>query len=217
MTLKNLFCALTVGCALMMSANSASAHLFGHGGSCGSWGGGWGSHGSYGGSWGGSYGSSGGSWGGSYGSCGSWGGSYGSYGGGSCGGYSCNSCSSCDSGCSSCDGGYAGTRVIYGGVVSSSPSATVVASAPAVKTSLTLHVPADAKISLAGVDTKQSGETRQFATTRLAAGQTWDGYKVVVEMNKNGQTLHEERTIKLIGGESQDLSINFDSTAVAKN
>jgi uncharacterized protein (TIGR03000 family) len=102
-------------------------------------------------------------------------------------------------------------------VVSSSPSATVVASAPAVKTSLTLHVPADAKISLAGVDTKQSGETRQFATTRLAAGQTWDGYKVVVEMNKNGQTLHEERTIKLIGGESQDLSINFDSTAVAKN
>ena len=90
-------------------------------------------------------------------------------------------------------------------------------SAPAVKTMLTIHVPADAKISLAGVDTKQSGETRQFATTRLAAGQTWDSYKVVVEMNKNGQTLHEERTIKLIGGEAQELSINFDSTAVAKN
>ena len=54
---------------------------------------------------------------------------------------------------------------------------------------------------------------RQFATTRLAAGQTWDSYKVVVEMNKNGQTLHEERTIKLIGGEAQELSINFDSTA----
>ena len=102
--------------------------------------------------------------------------------------------------------------MIYEGVASSRAT-----SAPAVKTSLTIHVPADAKITLAGVDTKQSGETRQFATTRLAAGQSWDGYKVVVEMNKNGQTLHEERTIKLIGGEAQELSINFDSTAVAKN
>jgi uncharacterized protein (TIGR03000 family) len=232
MTLKNLFVALVVGCALAMSANSASAHLFGHGGSHGSYGGSWGGSygsggsygGSYGGSWGGSYGSSGGSYGGYTVSYGSWGGgSYGSYGGGSCGGYSCGSCgasysscsscgggcSSCDSGCSSCgDGGYAGTRII---------SSTVVASAPAVKTSLTLHVPADAKITLAGVDTKQSGDVRQFATTRLAAGQTWDSYKVVVEMNKNGQTLHEERTIKLIGGEAQELSINFDSTNVAKN
>jgi uncharacterized protein (TIGR03000 family) len=199
MTLKkNLFAALVVGCALAMSANSASAHLFGRGGSCGSWGGGWG--GSYGGSWGGSYGSYGGysvgygSWGG--GSC------------GSCGGGSCGSCGGSYSYSGGYDGGYAGTRII---------SSTVVASAPAVKTSLTLHVPADAKISLAGVDTKQSGENRQFATTRLAAGQSWDGYKVVVEVNKNGQTLHEERTIKLIGGEAQELSINFDSTSVAKN
>ena len=212
MTLKkNLFAALVVGCALAMSANTASAHLFGRGGSCGSWGGGWGS---YGGSWGGSYG------GGSYGSCGSYGGGYAvSYGsGGSWGGGSCGSCGggySYDGGYYG--GGYASTRVIYEGVASSRASSTVVASAPAVKTSLTIHVPADAKISLAGVDTKQSGELRQFATTRLAAGQTWDGYKVVVEMNKNGQTLHEERTIKLVGGEAQELSINFDSTAVAKN
>jgi uncharacterized protein (TIGR03000 family) len=208
MTLKkNLFVALAIGCALAMSANSASAHLFGHG-SCGSSGGSWGggSHGSW--------GSHGGSWGGSYGSCGSSGGGYGvSYGsGGSYGGGSCGGCSSCGSegGVSfygGYDGGYASNRITYGAV----------ASAPAVKTSLTIHVPADAKISLAGVDTKQSGEARQFATTRLAAGQTWDNYKVVVEMEKNGRTMHEERTIKLIGGEAQELSINFDSTSVAKN
>jgi uncharacterized protein (TIGR03000 family) len=219
MTLKtNLFAALIVGAAVALSATSASAHLFGRGGSCGSSGGSggsWGSYGSSGGSWGshGSCGSSGGSWGshgscgssgGSWGSCGSSGGSGGSYGGSySYGGYD--------------DGGYASTRVIYDGVATSRPSSTVVASAPAVKTSLTIRVPAEAKITLAGVSTKQSGDVRQFATTRLAAGQTWDGYKVVVEMNKNGQTLHEERTIKLIGGEAQDLSINFDSTAVAKN
>jgi uncharacterized protein (TIGR03000 family) len=199
MTLKKkLFVALIAGCAIVCSANTSSA-FFGHHGSCGSYGGG--SWGSYGGSWGGSYGS-GGSWGGgscgSCGSCGSYGGGYGYY-----GGYY--------------GGGYASTRVIYDGVATSRDSSTVIASAPAVKTSLTIHVPADARISLAGVDTKQSGELRQFATTRLAAGQTWDGYKVVVEMNKNGQTLHEERTIKLVGGEAQELSINFDSKAVAQN
>jgi uncharacterized protein (TIGR03000 family) len=209
MTLKkNLFVALVVASALALSGNSASAHLFGrHGGSCGSWGGG---------SYGGSYG---GSWGGSYGSCGSCGGyavSYGSggcWGGGSYGGGSCGSCG----GYGYYDGGYASSRVIYDGVVSSSSASTTVASAPAVKTSLTIHVPADAKVTLAGVETKQTGETRQFATTRLGAGQSWDGYKVVVEMNKNGHTLHEERSIKLTGGEAQELSINFDSTAVAKN
>jgi uncharacterized protein (TIGR03000 family) len=206
MTLKkNLFAALAIGCALTLSANSASAHLFGRGGGCGSSGGGWGG-GSYGGgSWGGSYGGygSGGSWGGgSCGSCGSYGGGGYAYGGYYGGGYG---------------GGYASTRVIYDGVATSQASPSIVTSAPAVKTSLTIHVPADAKVSLAGVDTKQSGEVRQFATTRLAAGQTWDAYKVVVEMKKDGQTLHEERSIKLIGGEAQDLSINFDSTAVAKN
>jgi len=221
MTLKkNLFAALVVGCALALSANTASAHLFGRGSH--------GSHGSYGGSWGGSYGSYGGSYGGSWG--GSYGGSYGSYGsygsGGSYGGYSvsygsggswggssgsCGSCGSCGGSASygSVDDGYASSRVTSSTVVASS--------APAVKTSLTLHVPADAKVTLAGVDTKQSGEARQFATTRLAAGQKWEGYKVVVEVNKNGQTQREERMVNLVGGESQELSINFDSTAVAKN
>ncbi len=131
------------------------------------------------------------------GSCGSHGGGYAYY-----GGY---------------DGGYARIAGHLRWRRIGQPVDNVVASLPAVKTSLTIRVPAEAKITLAGVDTKQSGEVRQFATTRLAAGQTWDGYKVVVEMEKNGQTLHEERTIKLVGGEDQELSINFDSTAVAKN
>src|SRR5436190_3360164 len=150
---KNLLVTLVAGCAIAMTANTSFA--WGHrGGSCGSYGGGsWGGHGSWG-SYGGSWGS-----GGSYGSCGS----CGSYGGGYAyyGGYY--------------GGGYATSRVIYdGSYVSSTPrAATVVESAPAVKTRLTIHVPAEAKISLAGVDTKQSGAVRQFATSRLAAGQNW--------------------------------------------
>src|SRR5262245_35574341 len=191
----NLFAALIVGCAVAMTANTSFA--WGHwrgGGSCGShggWGGSWGS----GGSWGGLYvGSWGGSYGGGWGSCGSGGG----YGYGYSGGYY--------------SGGYASSRVISDGVVIASAKP-----AKEVKTRLTLHVPAEAKITLAGVETKQTGEIRQFATSRLAAGQAWDDYKVVVELTRDGKTLQEERTIKLVGGEAQDLSVNFDSTKIAQN
>src|SRR5215212_6314651 len=129
MTLKkNLFLALIAGSAIALTASNSFA--WGHHGSCGSSGGSWGSHGSSG-SYGGSWGSCGSS-GGSYGSHGSYGGGYAYY-----GGYY--------------DGGYASTRVIYDGVATSRASSRVIASAPAVKTSLTLHVPADAKITLAGV------------------------------------------------------------------
>ncbi len=193
MTLKkSLFALLVAVAAISMTAGTASAHLFGRG-SCGSWGGSWGSRGSWGscGSWGGNYyGGSCGSWGGysSCGSCGSYGGYYSSYGYGYVG------------------GGY--VRV-------SRPVTTVVASTtPAVKTQLTLHVPAEAKVILAGVETKQTGEVRQFATSKLPAGQTWDDYKVVIEVTKDGKTLREERTIKLTGGQNQELAVDFanDST-----
>jgi uncharacterized protein (TIGR03000 family) len=115
-------------------------------------------------------------------------------------------------------GGYASSRVVYEGTVvrSSTPSTRVIASKPAVKTSLTLHVPAEAKVTLAGVSTKQTGETRQFATTKLTSGQVWDNYKVVVEMEKDGQTVREERTLKLTGGQPQELTVNFDSNQIAQ-
>jgi uncharacterized protein (TIGR03000 family) len=201
---KNVFAALLAVAAIAMSAQTSSAHLFGrHHGSCGSWGGG---------SWGGSYGS-GGSWGGSWGggSCGSYGGGYsscGSYGGGY---------SSCYSSCGSYGGGYGYSGVVYGGYAASRPVTRVyVAKAtPTVKTRLTLHVPADAKVILSGVETKQTGEVRQFATSRLSEGQSWNDYKVVVETTRDGQTLREERTLNLTGGQDQDLTVAFaesDST-----
>lgn len=219
MVKKSLLAAVVAVSAVGMMAQSASAFFGWRGGSSGgssggSWGGSWGSrgsHGSWGGSWGsrGSHGSWGGSWG-SRGSHGSWGGSYGSGGSwGSHGSYG---------GVYYSDGGYARTGVVYEGVIvkSSTPSTKVIASKPAVKTSLTLHVPAEAKVTLAGVATKQTGEVRQFATTKLTAGQVWDGYKVVVEMNKDGQMVREERTLKLTGGQPQELTVNFDSSQIAQ-
>lgn len=211
---KHLLVALVALTALSLSASSASAHLFGRG-SHGSWGGGsrgsyGGSYGSYGGSWGGgsggSWGGSRGSYGGSYG--GSWGGSY----GGSYGGYSVSSssCGSCG-GCSSCGGGY--SAISYGDdyAVVGRTTTVVAKAAPTVKTQLTLTVPAEAKVTLAGVETKQTGEVRTFATTKLASGEVWNDYKVVIEMNRDGKTVREERVISLVGGQNQDLAMNFDS------
>lgn len=178
----------------------------------------WGSRGSYGscGSSGGSYGS-----GGSWGSCGSHGGlfsrvfngshgSYGSYGScGSHGGYA--SCGSA--------GGYVvayrGGPVYYANGQRQA-GAVVAAQKPVVRTQLTLKVPAEAKVTLAGVETKQSGEVRQFSTTRLAAGQAWQNYQIVVELDREGQTLREERTVTLTGGRAQELSIGFADTTLAQ-
>ncbi len=191
MTLKKkLFAALVAVSAIAMTADTANA-FFGRHGSCGCWGGSrgcWGSYGCSGGCWGGCWGSRG-----CWGSCGCWGGGYS---GVSYGYY---------------EGGYARTGAVYGRVVSSRPVTTVVAStAPEVKTRLTLRVPAEAKVTLAGVETKQAGEVRQFATSRLASGQTWDDYKVVIELNRDGKIVREERTLKLTGGQNQELAVNFE-------
>jgi uncharacterized protein (TIGR03000 family) len=84
-------------------------------------------------------------------------------------------------------------------------------------TKVTLHVPAAAKVTLAGAATQQSGETRTFITNTLKSGQKWDGYVVKVEMEQNGKMVTEEKTLNVEGGQSYELSFNFaaDSTQVA--
>lgn len=89
----------------------------------------------------------------------------------------------------------------------------VVAKAEPVKTELKLAVPADAKVFLAGAETRQTGETRTFASTRLQAGQTWEDYTVRVVLERDGQTLVKEKSMNLAGGESYELSFDFDETA----
>lgn len=216
MTIKKTLVATLIAVSVVATMTESSQAFFGRwrgGGSCGSWGGGWGSRGSWGshGSWGGgwgSHGSYGGGWGsyGSYGG-GSWGsgGSYGGYGGGYAASYY--------------GGGYARSSVVrdYSYARSAIVRENIVATAaPSVKTRLTLRVPAEAQVTLAGVATKQTGETRQYSTTKLRSGQIWDDYKVVVELEQDGQMLREERMIKLTGGQSQELSIDFDSTKIAQ-
>jgi uncharacterized protein (TIGR03000 family) len=91
-----------------------------------------------------------------------------------------------------------------------------VAAKPA-KTGLLVRVPADAKVFLAGQETKADGEVREFTTNRLAAGQRWEGYKVRVELERNGQKLAKEQTIDIEFGELKELTFDFGPTQVAQN
>src|SRR6185437_12821873 len=83
-------------------------------------------------------------------------------------------------------------------------------------TSLTLHVPADAKVYLSGNETKSSGETRRFSTTKLANGREWQDYAIRVEIERDGQTLTREETVSLKAGEARELTVGFDAPQFAQ-
>src|SRR5690606_12159789 len=85
--------------------------------------------------------------------------------------------------------------------------------AEATKTQLTLTVPENAKVFLAGSSTDQTGTVRTFATHRLDAGQTWEGYTVHVELERNGKTEVREETLNITGGESYELAFDFETAA----
>lgn len=82
-------------------------------------------------------------------------------------------------------------------------------------TKLALRVPADAKVTLAGAATKQTGAEREFITTRLEAGATWEDYTVRVEAKVDGEPVVQQRRITLRGGESQAMVFNFESAKLA--
>lgn len=89
------------------------------------------------------------------------------------------------------------------------------AGAVAPSTTLTLNVPADAKVFLAGSETTSSGEVREFTTTKLAAGQAWENYTIRVTFEQDGQTINREKTITLAAGDNQVVDFNAEAQLVA--
>ena len=90
-----------------------------------------------------------------------------------------------------------------------------VASGNKAKTKLTLHVPADAKVYLAGRETSSTGDVREFTTSKLAPGAEWNNYTVKVVANVDGHEVSKDETITLTGGEDRDLTIDFGSNPIA--
>jgi uncharacterized protein (TIGR03000 family) len=84
--------------------------------------------------------------------------------------------------------------------------------ATSLPTSLTLHVPSDAKVTLGGNPTVATGARRVYESN-LPAGQRYDQYQVRVELSQNGRTLTREKTISISAGERQELTIDFGSTS----
>jgi uncharacterized protein (TIGR03000 family) len=88
-------------------------------------------------------------------------------------------------------------------------------SGSALETALTLHVPSDAKVFLAGTETKGTGPVRTFRTTKLAGGSQWSEYSVRVTVERGGEQFEKEQLITLRGGERAELTIDFDLDKVA--
>ncbi len=94
-------------------------------------------------------------------------------------------------------------------------SEEAVADNGAVETVVTLRVPQDAEVTLAGNQTRGEGENRTFRTRQLSAGETWDGYTIRVTTMINGNPVSQERTIDLVAGSTHDFAFDFDAATIA--
>ncbi len=83
------------------------------------------------------------------------------------------------------------------------------------KTKLTIHVPTDAKVFLAGRETSSTGDVREFTTSKLAPGSEWKNYTVHVVANIDGRDVSKDETITLTGGEDRDLTFDFNANPIA--
>jgi uncharacterized protein (TIGR03000 family) len=83
------------------------------------------------------------------------------------------------------------------------------------ETSLTVHVPADAKVYLAGNETSATGEVRVFRTTGLSGSKAWEDYTVRVEFEQDGRLVSHERKITLTAGQAQELKFTGEADKVA--
>jgi uncharacterized protein (TIGR03000 family) len=84
-----------------------------------------------------------------------------------------------------------------------------------VKTKLTVRVPAEAKLYLAGREMQSTGPVREFTTAQLQNGDVWSAYTVRVELERDGQILSKDQTISLAAGETRELTFDFDTDKVA--
>lgn len=82
-------------------------------------------------------------------------------------------------------------------------------------TTLELHVPAGAKVFLAGRTTRSRGRIRHFSTTRLTGERQWADYPIRVEVERDGRTLTHEQTITLTAGQTRRVAVKLDGPRLA--
>jgi uncharacterized protein (TIGR03000 family) len=77
-----------------------------------------------------------------------------------------------------------------------------------IETAVTLNLPEGAKVILAGTETKATGESRTFRTSRLKPGESWDDYEIEVHY---GDEI-KRRAVRLIAGDKLQLTFDFSSS-----
>ena len=88
-------------------------------------------------------------------------------------------------------------------------------SSTSVVTTLILHVPEGATVSLAGKPLPTGNNVRTFQTTKLAAGETWTDYPIQVTYQENGQTKQRLRMITFKAGDTHKIELTVDSPRIA--
>jgi uncharacterized protein (TIGR03000 family) len=83
------------------------------------------------------------------------------------------------------------------------------------ETTLTLNVPAEAKVTLGGNATVGSGAERKFRTSKLTGNDAWSNYVVEVSIERGGRTVTQEKTVTLKAGDNQTLSFDFNDDQIA--
>ncbi len=53
---------------------------------------------------------------------------------------------------------------------------------------------------------------RLYSTSQLESGQVWRDYKIVVKVERDGQTITREKVIDLQAGDTQEIDFEFEST-----
>jgi uncharacterized protein (TIGR03000 family) len=85
----------------------------------------------------------------------------------------------------------------------------------AVETSLTLNVPADAKVTLSGNETKAEGPVRRFRTQKIAEGMKWSDYRIEVVVEREGKKLTKHQDVTISGGDQLELTFDFNEVKLA--
>ena len=78
------------------------------------------------------------------------------------------------------------------------------------RTKLTLNVPSDARVFLAGQETKSTGARREFVSTKVSDHQGWENYDVRVVTTVNGREIERNETVRLAAGDEKELTFEFD-------
>jgi len=86
-------------------------------------------------------------------------------------------------------------------------------SVPTNEGTISIIVPENARVTINGYVTKSSGRIRRYVAKSLQPGLVYP-FNIQVEVVRDGQTLTDQRQVKLSGGSLEAVVFNFDKTTV---